>query len=245
MHDRMLSKNELKYIQSLCQKKQRQASGLFIAEGPKIVDELLNSYFTVNKVYATDEWDAGKLTDLSILTRVSADELAKISGLQTPQQVLAVARQYWPDAAPHLNQKITLVLDGIQDPGNLGTIIRIADWFGIQEIVCSLDTVDCYNPKVVQATMGSLLRVKIWYEALPAFLAKQQMPILGALLSGQSVYATQVDDPSLLVIGNEAKGIREELLPLINQPISIPGKGGAESLNAGVATGILVSHLLH
>ncbi|MFN3795087.1 MAG: TrmH family RNA methyltransferase [Chitinophagaceae bacterium] len=241
----MLSKNELKYIQSLCQKKQRQASGLFIAEGPKIVDELLNSHFTVNKVYATDEWDAGKLADPSILTRVSAHELAKISGLQTPQQVLAVARQYWPDAVPQLNQKITLVLDGIQDPGNLGTIIRIADWFGIQEIVCSLDTVDCYNPKVVQATMGSLLRVKIWYEALPAFLAKQQMPILGALLSGQSVYATQVDAPSLLVIGNEAKGIREELLPLINQPISIPGKGGAESLNAGVATGILVSHLLH
>lgn len=241
----MLSKNELKYIQSLCQKKQRQASGLFIAEGPKIVDELLISHFTVNKVYATDEWDAGKLADPSILTRVSAHELAKISGLQTPQQVLAVARQYWPDAAPLLNQKITLVLDGIQDPGNLGTIIRIADWFGIQEIVCSLDTVDCYNPKVVQATMGSLLRVKIWYEALPAFLAKQQMPILGALLSGQSVYATQVDAPSLLVIGNEAKGIREELLPLINQPISIPGKGGAESLNAGVATGILVSHLLH
>lgn len=241
----MLSKNELKYIQSLCQKKQRQASGLFIAEGPKIVDELLISHFTVNKVYATDEWDAGKLADPSILTRVSAHELAKISGLQTPQQVLAVARQYWPDAAPLLNRKITLVLDGIQDPGNLGTIIRIADWFGIQEIVCSLDTVDCYNPKVVQATMGSLLRVKIWYEALPAFLAKQQMPILGALLSGQSVYATQVDAPSLLVIGNEAKGIREELLPLINQPISIPGKGGAESLNAGVATGILVSHLLH
>lgn len=241
----MLSKNELKYIQSLCQKKQRQASGLFIAEGPKIVDELLISHFTVNKVYATDEWDAGKLADPSILTRVSAHELAKISGLQTPQQVLAVARQYWPDAAPLLNQKITLVLDGLQDPGNLGTIIRIADWFGIQEIVCSLDTVDCYNPKVVQATMGSLLRVKIWYEALPAFLAKQQMPILGALLSGQSVYATQVDATSLLVIGNEAKGIREELLPLINQPISIPGKGGAESLNAGVATGILVSHLLH
>lgn len=241
----MLSKNELKYIQSLCQKKQRQATGMFLAEGPKIVDELLNSHFTVNKVYATDEWDAGKLADPSILTRVSAHELAKISGLQTPQQILAVARQYWPDAAPLLNQKITLVLDGIQDPGNLGTIIRIADWFGIQEIVCSLDTVDCYNPKVVQATMGSLLRVKIWYEALPAFLAKQQMPILGALLSGQSVYATQVDDPSLLVIGNEAKGIREELLPLINQPISIPGKGGAESLNAGVATGILVSHLLH
>lgn len=241
----MLSKNELKYIQSLCQKKQRQASGLFIAEGPKIVDELLNSHFTVNKVYATDEWDAAKLADPSILTRVSAHELAKISGLQTPQQILAVARQYWPDAAPLLNQKITLVLDGIQDPGNLGTIIRIADWFGIQEIVCSLDTVDCYNPKVVQATMGSLLRVKIWYEALPAYLAKQQMPILGALLSGQSVYATQVDAPSLLVIGNEAKGIREELLPLINQPISIPGKGGAESLNAGVATGILVSHLLH
>lgn len=241
----MLSKNELKYIQSLCQKKQRQSSGLFIAEGPKIVDELLNSHFTVNKVYATDEWDAVKLADPSILTRVSADELAKISGLQAPQQVLAVARQYWPDAAPLLNQKITLVLDGIQDPGNLGTIIRIADWFGIQEIVCSLDTVDCYNPKVVQATMGSLLRVKIWYEVLPAFLSKQQMPILGALLSGQSVYATQVDDPSLLVIGNEAKGIREEILPLINQPISIPGKGGAESLNAGVATGILVSHLLH
>lgn len=241
----MLSKNELKYIQSLCQKKQRQATGMFLAEGPKIVDELLNSHFDVTNVYATDDWQSPKLRDASILTRVSAFELEKISTLQTPQQVVAVARQYWPSAAPELDQKITLVLDGIQDPGNLGTIIRIADWFGITEIVCSLDTVDCYNPKVVQATMGSFLRVNIWYEDLTAFLAKQAMPVLGALLNGQSVYATKIDQPSLLIIGNESKGIREHLLPYINQPISIPGNGGAESLNAGVATGILVSHLLH
>jgi TrmH family RNA methyltransferase len=245
MHEGMLSKNELKYIQSLCQKKQRQATGMFLVEGPKIVQELLNSHFAVTKVYATEDWDAAGMRDISMLTRISADELAKISALQTPQQVLAVARQYWPASAPVLNQKITLVLDGIQDPGNLGTIIRIADWFGIQEIVCSPDTVDCYNPKVVQATMGSFLRVHIWYEDLPAFLAKQQMTVLGALLSGQSVYTTQVDKPSLLIIGNESKGIRENILPYVNQPISIPGRGGAESLNAGVATGILISHLLH
>ncbi|HCL06833.1 MAG TPA: RNA methyltransferase [Chitinophagaceae bacterium] len=237
----MLSKNELKYIQSLCQKKQRSAERLFLAEGVKLAGELLESGYPVKNIYAVEEWEA-PVTHIPI-TRISAVELEKISALQTPNQVLLIAEQQEPGGEPELKNHFTLVLDGIQDPGNLGTIIRIADWFGIDQIIASKDTVELYNPKVIQSTMGSFLRVKIWYRDLETILAKKEVPVYGALLNGESMYTTASPKEGILVIGNESKGIRETILPLINHAITIPRTGKAESLNAAVATGILLSQL--
>lgn len=237
----MLSKNELKYIQSLCQKKQRTSERLFLAEGTKLVAELLEAGYPIKNIYALESW-AAPLPDLPI-TRISPIELEKISTLQTPNQVVVVAEQREPTGEPVLKNKLTLVLDGIQDPGNLGTIIRIADWFGIDQIIASNDTVELYNPKVIQATMGSFLRVKIWYRELEELLTTINVPVYGALLNGTSMYATKPPKEALLVIGNESKGIRENILPYIKHAITIPRTGKAESLNAAVATGILLAHL--
>ncbi|MFW2478153.1 MAG: TrmH family RNA methyltransferase [Sediminibacterium sp.] len=237
----MLSKNELKYIQSLCQKKQRISERLFLAEGTKLVAELLEAGYPIKNIYALESWEA-PLPDLPI-TRISPIELEKISTLQTPNQVVVVAEQREPTGEPVLKNKLTLVLDGIQDPGNLGTIIRIADWFGIDQIIASNDTVELYNPKVIQATMGSFLRVKIWYRELEELLTTINVPVYGALLNGTSMYATKPPKEALLVIGNESKGIRENILPYIKHAITIPRTGKAESLNAAVATGILLAQL--
>lgn len=237
----MLSKNELKYIQSLCQKKQRISERLFLAEGTKLVAELLEAGYPIKNIYALESW-AAPLPDLPI-TRISPIELEKISTLQTPNQVVVVAEQREPTGEPVLKNKLTLVLDGIQDPGNLGTIIRIADWFGIDQIIASNDTVELYNPKVIQATMGSFLRLKIWYRELEELLTTINVPVYGALLNGTSMYATKPPKEALLVIGNESKGIRENILPYIKHAITIPRTGKAESLNAAVATGILLAQL--
>ncbi|MBW0177843.1 RNA methyltransferase [Sediminibacterium sp.] len=237
----MLSKNELKYIQSLCQKKQRTAERLFLAEGVKLAAELLDAGYPVKKIYAVEEWEA-PVTSVPV-TRIPLFELEKISSLQTPNQVLLIAEQQEPAGEPVLKNNFTLVLDGIQDPGNLGTIIRIADWFGINQVIASKDTAELYNPKVIQATMGSFLRVKTWYRDLETILAQKQVPVYGALLNGKSMYSIESVKEGILVIGNESKGIRETVLPLINQAITIPRMGKAESLNAAVATGILLSQL--
>jgi TrmH family RNA methyltransferase len=238
----MLSKNEVKYIQSLCHKKQRQAEGLFIAEGPKLADELLNSSYHIQKIYAVEDWVAqhGNRTEAVTVTDI---ELQKISGQQMPNQVLVVAAQEPPATEPVFSKQLTLVLDGIQDPGNFGTIIRIADWFGITQLVASEDTVELYNPKVIQATMGSFVRVKVWYRPLAGLLGSADVPVYGALLDGESVHSTQPAAEGILVIGNEGKGISKDLLSFITHPITIPRLGGAESLNAAVAAGILVAHL--
>ena len=240
----MLSKNELKYIQTLCHKKQRQSSRLFIAEGSKLVEDILFSEYDIQKVYAMPEWLAAH-QDLTIESvAISADELAKISLLQTPNQVLAIVKQKIAEPDKMDESSFTLVLDGIQDPGNMGTIIRIADWFGIKKIIASEDTVELYNPKVIQATMGSFTRVQVYYQSLEAFFKTNQLPVFGALLQGESIYQQEALSAAVLVIGNEAKGIRSSILPFINSPVTIPRIGGAESLNAAVATGIIVSHLL-
>ena len=238
----MLSKNELKYIQSLCQKKQRLAEGLFIAEGPKLATELLSSNYEVKKIYATAKWIAENPTDIDTAV-VSPIELAKISSLQTANDVLLICRQKEIKRFSNLTGKLSLVIDGIQDPGNLGTIIRIADWFGVTQIIASEDTVELTNPKVIQSTMGSFIRVQCWYTHLPSWLQTNRLPVYGALLQGDSVMGMQPLQEGLLVIGNESKGIRTDVLPFINQAITIPKLGGAESLNAAVATGILLSHL--
>ena len=238
----MLSKNELKYIQSLCQKKQRQEEGLFIAEGTKLVDELLQSQYRIKKLYALADWIQQYPKAVEAVT-VTEIELAKMSTLQTPNQVLAVVEQQIPKTGPDIYTQLTLVLDGIQDPGNLGTIIRIADWFGIKQVIASEDTVELFNPKVIQSTMGSFTRVNFWYRSLPEFLASAKIPVYGALLNGKNMHWEPPVTEGLLVIGNESKGISKELLPFISHPITIPRLGGAESLNAAVAAGIIVSHL--
>lgn len=240
----MLSKNEVKYIQSLYHKKQRQQDGLFIAEGPKILSELLASNYIIQKIYAIGNWVANNATVTSPTVAITTDELQRITNLQTPNQVLAIVQQKTPLDVPDFTNQLTIVLDGIQDPGNLGTIIRNADWFGITQIICSPNTVELYNPKVVQSTMGSFTRTNIWYTDLATVLANVQVPIYGALLQGQSIYQVSKSKAGILVIGSEGNGISNELLPLITNPITIPKIGGAESLNAAVAMGILVSHLV-
>ncbi|QEC68957.1 RNA methyltransferase [Panacibacter ginsenosidivorans] len=238
----MISKNEIKYIQSLYHKKVRDEAELFIAEGIKLVDELLNSPFVIRKIYATKEWAGTAAFPATIITE--QHELDKISNLSTPNQVLAIVEQKKLTHQPIEKNKITLVLDGIQDPGNLGTIIRTADWFGITQIIANTDTADVYNSKVVQSTMGSIIRVNVWYKDIEQWLSTASVPVFGALLNGQSIYKTTKIKEGILVIGNESKGIRSNILPFIKHAITIPGSGHAESLNAAVATGIILSHLL-
>jgi TrmH family RNA methyltransferase len=181
----MISKNEIKYIQSLSYKKKRDGEEVFTAEGAKVVNELLNSNIVVRKIYAVQEW-INHHQHLQNATAISESELEKISNLQTPNQVLAIVEKKKISQAPQLKENITLVLDGIQDPGNFGTVIRIADWFAITQIVASVDTADVYNPKVVQSTMGSISRVNVWYKDLSIFLNNASMKIFGALLQGST-----------------------------------------------------------
>lgn len=239
----MISKNEVKYIQSLSHKKNRDADKVFIAETPKLVNELLQSGLRIKKIYATAEWQPQSIANAAI-EEVNDAMLQRISQLETPNKVLMIAEQKSLPAW-QLAHHFTLMLDGIQDPGNLGTIVRIADWFGVSQIIASKDTADCYNPKAVQSSMGSIARVNIWYEELLPILMTVKVPVYGALLQGKSVYEMQQPrKEGVLVIGNESKGIRESILPFIRQPITIPRIGGAESLNAAVATGILLSHFV-
>jgi len=244
----MLGKSKIKYIQSLGQKKHRDDERLFIAEGPKIVAEMLDTVpDTVSQVYALSSWtreNEGRY-NASLITEVSEEELSKISQLHTPNQVLAVIKQFPSSATPAVNGNIILALDTIQDPGNLGTIIRIADWFGIAHIVCSHECADQYNPKVVQSTMGSIARVQLHYTDLPAWLATQKKTrIYAAALEGQDITKMKKLSEGIIVIGNESKGISASVMEQVNVRITIPQKGKAESLNAAVAAGIIVSHLV-
>jgi TrmH family RNA methyltransferase len=237
----MLSKNEAKYIQSLSRKRQRQEERLFIAEGVKLADELLKSHYPVRRIYATADWIA--LHARIDATLVSDEELGRISALPAPNQVLVIAEQQQPPTEPVLDNQLSLVLDGIQDPGNFGTIIRIADWFGISQVIAGDDTVELYNPKVIQATMGSFTRVQVWYKPLKEFMPANMLPVYGAVLDGPSIYELPTVKEGLLLIGSEGRGISGDLLSFITHPITIPRLGGAESLNAAVAAGIIVAQL--
>ncbi|MCW3111078.1 MAG: methyltransferase [Segetibacter sp.] len=240
----MLTKNELKYIQSLYHKKQRDEERLFIAEGPKLAEELVNSQFVIKQVYALSSWLQKNHRVKVPVTEITEIELGRISNLQTPNEVVVIAEQAITAGEPVLKGNLTIVLDGIQDPGNMGTIIRIADWFGINQIVCSSDCVEMYNPKVVQSSMGSILRVSCWYKDLTAW-EPGNIPVFGALLNGKNIYSVGKADEGVLVIGNESKGIREPMLSRITHPVTIPKIGGAESLNAAVAAGIIVGCLVN
>lgn len=244
----MLVKQKIKDIQTLGQKKFREQEGLFIAEGPKLVKELLEEdAITVKEVYALKEWVNNNpvLPANIIITEVSEQELEKISLLTTPNQVVAIVQQFDKGNTITAKDQITLALDTLQDPGNLGTIIRIADWFGIKQIVCSLDSADMYNPKVVQSTMGSIARVKVIYTDLKEWLLTQKnIPVYAASLNGVNIADVKKINEGIIIIGNESKGISDEIMKLANVGITIPSKGKAESLNAAVATGIILSHIL-
>jgi TrmH family RNA methyltransferase len=243
----MVSKSQLKYIQSLGQKKYRDEEELFIAEGPKLIKELLqNENVGLQRLYALNEWieeNEKLLQGIDVIT-ISESELERMSQMKTPNAVIAVVKKF-ETKVPVTKGKISLVLDAIRDPGNLGTIIRIADWFGISQIICSHDCADVYNPKVVQATMGSIARVSVFYTDLLAWLKRQdQIRIYAAVLEGKDVTKMSALKEGLIIIGNESKGIDEELLQMANEKITIPKKGKAESLNAAVAAGIILSNLV-
>lgn len=244
----MLSKSKAKYIQSLGHKKQRDQDGIFIAEGPKIISELL-SYVPqdVKELYAVASWiQANPAIAANMqVTEVSGEELGRISQLKTPNEVLAVVRQFETTDTISVKGKVTIVLDTIQDPGNLGTIIRIADWFGINTVVCSHDSADVYNPKVVQSTMGSIARVQVFYTNLNEWLEQQLgVPVYACTLGGNDIATMNPISEGVILIGNESKGIHEDLLIMAGERISIPRKGKAESLNAAVALGIVLSRLV-
>jgi RNA methyltransferase, TrmH family len=238
----MLNRNEVKYIQSLYHKKNRNKEEVFIAEGVKIVPELITAGFGIQKIYGVKDWMSinGNIPDA---IEISEDELNKISNLETPNKVLAIFYKKKIVQIPDLKSKISLVLDGIQDPGNLGTIIRIADWFGIENIIASDDTADLYNTKVIQSTMGSIARVNIFYTDLKNFFQSNKIVVIGAMLNGENIATLEKISEGLLVIGNESKGIRTDIEKYIQQSITIPKTGHAESLNAAVATGIILSWL--
>jgi TrmH family RNA methyltransferase len=238
----MLSRNEVKYIQSLYHKKNRNKEQVFIAEGVKIVSELITAGFSIQKIYGVKNWlDVN--SNISNATEVSDDELKKISHLETPNKILAIFYKKSITQIPKLENRVSLVLDGIQDPGNLGTIMRIADWFGIENIIASEDTADIYNPKVIQSTMGSIARVTVFYTDLESFFKSNKIHVMGAMLNGESITGLQKINECLLVIGNESKGIRTDIESYVQQRITIPKTGYAESLNAAVATGIILSWL--
>ena len=244
----MLGKSQTKYIQSLGHKKVRDEEGVYIAEGPKIVGELLASPSAhILKIFGLHDWIEANNQLLSNAEIVEIDEqdLTKISQLTTPNKVLALLKKPQPPVSVSLKNQVSLVLDTIQDPGNLGTIIRIADWFGITQLICSRDCADAYNPKVVQSTMGSIARVQLLYTDLTDWLeAQKDVPVYATVLDGEDITSTGRIKEGMVVIGNESKGISETILQRVDKRITIPRKGKAESLNAAVATGIVLSHLL-
>jgi len=239
----MVSKREVKYIQSLCQKKHRAEERLFIVEGEKAVEELIQSDWTIRQLYAAADWMAAHLSLNLPVQEASEEQLQQMSGLRSARAVIALVEMPNQQVLPLQPDGFTLVLDQLQDPGNMGTILRIADWFGIQTIVASESCADLYNPKVIQSSMGSFLRVQVHYTDLTAWLEQYRAPILGAVLTGESVFMASPHERAALIIGNEGQGIGQQLLPFIQEPVSIPRLGKAESLNAAVATGILLSYL--
>lgn len=234
-----LSKNQLKIISSLQQKKYRIKYGLFIAEGTKVVNEFLNSTFDLEQLFCVSDVSYEKIDKITIISDL---ELKKISSLKTPNNVIALFKI---PIENHLKKEgLILVLDEINDPGNLGTIIRLCDWFGVDQLVCSKNTVDCYNPKVVMASMGSLTRVSIVYTDLDTYLTESTLPKYASLMDGENVYKSELPKKAIFVMGNEANGISETTLKLLNHTVSIPRFGNSqqtESLNVATATAILLS----
>ncbi|OYX27489.1 MAG: RNA methyltransferase [Flavobacteriales bacterium 32-35-8] len=238
-----LSKNQIKLITSLNQKKYRLLHGFFVVEGIKAISELLSSNIHLETLYTTESFNNSANPDIckdEIL--ISETDLKRISFLTTPNKALAIFKV--PTPKPIDTSELIVALDDIRDPGNLGTIIRLCDWFGIKDLVCSNETVDCFNPKVVQATMGSISRVNITYVDLPSFLKKVEVPIFGTFMDGENVYNKSLPKNGILVLGNEANGISKAIEVIVKEKIAIPRFGNiqaTESLNVATATAILLS----
>ena len=236
----MVSKNQIKLISSLQQKKQRIAHQLFIAEGIKGVQELLDAHFELDHLYTTQN-DFETVSN-SLKTVVSEADLRKMSALATPNTCLAVFRI--PKEKEIVTSGLIVALDDVRDPGNLGTILRLCDWFGIQQLICSKETVDIYNPKVVQATMGSIARVNVSYVDLKDFLKTTSIPVFGTFMNGDNIYKASLPQEGIIVMGNEANGISSELEKIIKNRLTIPRFGAiqkTESLNVATATAIVLS----
>lgn len=234
----MLSKNQIKLITSLKQKKYRQQHGFFVVEGIKVINELLQSHLELHALYTTESFNIDAKEEILI----SEADLKRISFQTTPNKALAIFKIPKPQAI-NSNQLI-VALDDVRDPGNLGTIIRLCDWFGVTDLVCSNETVDCFNPKVIQSTMGSITRVNVSYVDLQSFLKDAKVPIFGTFMEGDNVYKTTLPSQGILVMGNEANGISEAVEAMITQKITIPRFGhlkATESLNVATATAILLS----
>ncbi len=247
----MISKNLIKEIRQLEQRKHRRREELFVAEGPKVVGDLLRSGFEPHVLVATDEWSPNHSprqngADSGLLCRVSDDELRRVSFLQHPQQVLGVFHipQQGEPPAP-AGDRLALALDGVQDPGNVGTIIRLADWFGIDTIYCSEETADAWNPKVVQATMGSIARVRLYYTDITKLLQQTRCAVMGTVLDGENIYEQQLPQGGIIVMGNEGNGISQPVRNLLTHRLLIPtfhqGPDRPESLNVAIATAIVCS----
>nr|WP_315143222.1 RNA methyltransferase [uncultured Flavobacterium sp.] len=236
----MVSKNQIKLISSLHQKKYRIAHQLFIAEGVKGINELLQSNFELEHLYVTiDEFRTVSPTQKTV---ISDADLKKISALTTPNTCLAVFKI--PKEKTIINKGLIVALDTIRDPGNMGTILRLCDWFGINQVVCSKETVDLYNPKVVQATMGSIARVNVNYLNLNTFLETTSLPIYGTFMDGEDIYNSEITNEGIIILGNEANGISKEIEALVTKRITIPRFGNlqqTESLNVATATAIVLS----
>lgn len=236
----MVSKSQVKLITSLIQKKYRKQHQLFIAEGVKVIEELLNSNLQLDHIYMTEEMFFNVSKEQKSI--ISENDLKKISALTTANDCLAVFKI--PQERSIITQGLIVALDDIRDPGNLGTIIRLCDWFGISQIVCSEQTVDVYNPKVVQATMGSIARVNISYVNLEVYLANTKTTIFGTFMEGENIYKTTLPQEGIIVLGNEANGISKGVEDLVTQKIAIPRFGNlqqTESLNVATATAIILS----
>ena len=232
----MLTNNEIKLINSLQRKKERQKHQLFIVEGVKLVEELLRSEFTIEKIFSTVPLQSKEI-DVTLITE---SELIQISQFSTPNQMLALV-QMPKESTPNQNTT-SILLEDINDPGNLGTIIRTADWFGIDQIICSNNSVDCFNPKVVSATMGSIFRSKIYYTDLKKYLADSNLPSYGALLEGKPLNEIVFPKNCNLVFGSESHGLSSDLIETIKTKATILGSGNSESLNLSIAASIFCNH---
>ncbi len=234
-------KSKVKYIQSLSHKKLRDEEGVFVAEGPKIINELLGAgNVEAVEMYGLKEWAATH----SNTEEIEHSMLQRISFLSTPNQVLGIFRK--PVRQPmHLADTVTIMADNIQDPGNLGTIIRCADWFGVKQVICSKDCADVFGPKAVQSTMGSIARVSVYYEDLENIIRSHPSTyVYAATLEGKNIHEMKPLHHGIILVGNESKGVSANLLKIVQEKITIPRIGNAESLNAAVATGIILSHLI-
>ncbi|APQ16538.1 TrmH family RNA methyltransferase [Maribacter hydrothermalis] len=237
----MVVKSELKLIKSLQQKKCRIEHGLFVVEGKKTIEEVVNSTIKLHKIFAVDS--NGLVLKGVKVDKITTKELNQISSLKNPNGYLGVF--YIPEKLDQIYSNWILVLDGVQDPGNLGTIIRLCDWFGITDLVCSKDTVDCYNPKVLQATMGSITRVNIHYLDLESYLNATKLPVYGTFMDGVTINKSKLPDKGIMVMGNEGKGISDTVTKLCSYKLTIPQFGGVttESLNVASATAILLHEI--